>query len=187
MEMKANDCNLTKQRNAANHGLVFPPVHDQHSHLLDCSHTERATWETQRLRALHDVFIPKSCASGHLPRTVLVSSKKPNYKTACEESRSGKNPNGATPDYKFNVTSMELYICTELMDVSPTGTEVLHLMEHQVQSKPLSGPGDKNFDFTVPPSTKAISIFVQSGSAGTNTMCPPSLLGCKTVGVGNDG
>ena len=102
-----------------------------------------------------------------------------NYKTACVESPTGAQP---TNEYSFNVTSMELYICTELMDVSPTGTEVLHLMEHQVQSKPLGGPGDKNFDFTIPPSTKAISIFVQSGAAGTSTMCPPSLLGCKTAG-----
>jgi len=103
-----------------------------------------------------------------------------NYKTACVESPSG----AGAGDYSFNVTSMELYICTELMDVSPTGTEVLHLMEHQVQSKPMGGAGDKNFDFTIPPSTKAISIFVQSGAAGTNTMCPPSLLGCRTAGVG---
>ena len=65
------------------------------------------------------------------------------------------------------------------MDVSPTGTEVLHLMEHQVQSKPLGGAGDNNFDFTIPPSTKAISIFVQSGAAGTNTKVPPSFLGCR--------
>jgi hypothetical protein len=100
-----------------------------------------------------------------------------NYKTACVESPSG------SAQYSFNVTSMELYICTELMDVSPTGTEVLHLMEHQVQSKSLGGVGDKNFDFTIPPSTKAISIFVQSGAAGSDTMCPPSLLGCKTAGL----
>ena len=106
-----------------------------------------------------------------------------NYKTACVESRSGMG----IGDYTFNVTSMEFYVCTELMDVSPTGTEVLHLMEHQVQSKPLGGAGDKNFDFTIPSSTKAISIFIQSGAAGTNTMCPPSVLGCKTSGIGNAG
>jgi len=106
-----------------------------------------------------------------------------NYKTACVESPSGMG----TGDYTFNVTSMEFYVCTELMDVSPTGTEVLHLMEHQVQSKPLGGAGDKNFDFTIPSSTKAISIFIQSGAAGTSTMCPPSVLGCKTAGVGNVG
>lgn len=103
-----------------------------------------------------------------------------NYRTAAVESPSGMGVN----DYTFNVTSMELYVCTELMDVSPSGTEVLHLMEHQVQSKPIGGSGDKNFDFTIPSSTKAISIFIQSGAAGTNTMCPPSLLGCKTAGVG---
>ena len=101
-----------------------------------------------------------------------------NYKTAIvESSAAAKNPG---VDYQVEVTSMELYICTEMMDVSPSGTEVLHLMEHQVQSKPLGGAGDKNFDFTVPPSTKAISLFIQSGASGTNTLCPPSNFKCQT-------
>ena len=106
-----------------------------------------------------------------------------NFKTACVESRGGVLP--AT--YNLNVTSMELYICTELMDVSPTGTELLHLMEHQVQSKNLGGVGDRNFDFTIPPSTKAISVFIQSGAAGVNTRVPPSLLSCHANGVGGAG
>ena len=106
-----------------------------------------------------------------------------NYKTAVVESLGGVLP--AT--YALSVTSMELYICTELMDVSPTGTEVLHLMEHQVQSKTLGGAGDRNFDFTIPPSTKAISIFLQSGAAGVNTRVPPSLLACHANGVGGAG
>ena len=54
-------------------------------------------------------------------------------------------------------------------------------MEHQIQSKPLGGAGDKNFDFTVPSSTKAISIFVQAGNAGSTTLVPPSKFCC-----GND-
>ena len=100
-----------------------------------------------------------------------------NYKTACVQSAgAGKIPG---TNYTVEVTSMELYICTELMDVSPTGTEVLHLMEHNVQSKPLGSAGEKNFDFTLPASTKAVSIFFQSGVAGSNTQCPPSVFGCK--------
>ena len=99
-----------------------------------------------------------------------------NFKTSIVES--GGVPKTPGTDYLVSVTSMELYICTELMDVSPSGTEVLHLMEHQVQSKPLGGAGDKNFDFTIPPSTKAISVFIQSGSTGTNTKIPPSTLSC---------
>jgi len=100
-----------------------------------------------------------------------------NFKTSIVESfETSKTPG---TDYAVEVTSMELYICTELMDVSPSGTEVLHLMEHQVQSKPLGGAGDKNFDFTIPPSTKAISVFIQSGASGTNTLCPPSSFRCN--------
>lgn len=95
-----------------------------------------------------------------------------NYKIACVESATGK----VTPtNYNFEVDSMELYICTEKMDVSPTGTDTLHLMEHQVQSKKITA-GEQNFDFTVPPSTRAISIFVQSGTRTTRV--PPSNFKC---------
>lgn len=96
-----------------------------------------------------------------------------NYKRACVESDIQDMPANT---YDFQVDSMELYICTEKMEVSPTGTELLHLMEHQVQSKTINGAGDLNYDFTVPPSTKAISIFVQSGLTGADTRVPPSRL-----------
>jgi hypothetical protein len=99
------------------------------------------------------------------------------YKKACVESVVAAQIPGT--DYEFAVESMELYICTEMMDVSPSGTDSLNLMEHQVQSKTLGAAGDKNFDFTIPPSTKAISVFVQSGDAGKNTLVPSSNFRCK--------
>jgi len=99
------------------------------------------------------------------------------YKRSCVESSVDSKIPGT--DYEFEVESMELYICTEMMDVSPSGTDSLNLMEHQVQSKPLGTAGDKNFDFTIPPSTKAISLFVQSGDAGKNTLVPQSSFKCK--------
>jgi hypothetical protein len=95
-----------------------------------------------------------------------------NFETAGLESSIGASA------FKLVVTSMELYICTEKQEVAASGTEVLHLMEHQIQSKPLGGAGEKNFDFTVPSSTKAISIFVQSGNAGSSTQTPPSKFCC---------
>ena len=95
-----------------------------------------------------------------------------NFETAGLESSIGASA------FKLVVTSMELYICTEKQEVAASGTEVLHLMEHQIQSKPLGGAGEKNFDFTVPSSTKAISIFVQSGNAGSSTITPPSKFCC---------
>ena len=88
-----------------------------------------------------------------------------NYATACVQS------NAAATPFRFTVDSMELYVCEEKMDISPTGTDVLHLLEHQVQSKKMDNP---SLDFTVPPSTKAISIFVQAGVAGTDIRIPPS-------------
>jgi hypothetical protein len=104
-----------------------------------------------------------------------------NYKTSCVESGIGASSKTAGTEFDFNVTSMELYICTEKMDVSPTGTDVLHLMEHQVQSKPVRD-GEGNFDFTIPSSTKAISIFVQGSTAGADTRIPPSNFKSTTVG-----
>jgi hypothetical protein len=49
----------------------------------------------------------------------------------------------------------------------------------QIQSKALSaGSNDSLLDFTVPPSTKAITIFVQSNKAGNDTKIPPSVFKC---------
>ena len=77
-----------------------------------------------------------------------------NYATACVQS------NAAATPFRFTVDSMELYVCEEKMDISPTGTDVLHLLEHQVQSKKMDNP---SLDFTVPPSTKAITILFSDG------------------------
>ena len=90
-----------------------------------------------------------------------------NFEKACLQQMTDST------EFKMVVTGMELYICEEKMDISPTGTDVLHLLEHQVQSKKLSESG--SLDFTVPPSTKALTVFVQSGTAGLNTQYPPSL------------
>ena len=97
-----------------------------------------------------------------------------NYKTACVESTVLK----AAGTFDFIVDTMELYIYTQKMDISPTGTDVLQLMEHQVQSKTLSGAGEFNLDFSIPTSTKAITVFVQSNTAGTDTRVPPSNFKC---------
>lgn len=97
-----------------------------------------------------------------------------NYAKACVESVADRT----LGDYTFEVQNMELYVCEEKMDMSPTGTDVLHLMEHHVQSKKLSQAS--SVDFNVPPSTKAITIFVQSGEAGNNNKFPPSKFTTET-------
>ncbi len=107
-----------------------------------------------------------------------------NYKKAVVESESSKAP---TTNYLVDVESIELYICTEHMDVASSGTEKLGLMEHQVQSKSLSGGGETNLDFTVPPSTEAISIFVQNPQTGSVSKYPPSNFKTLKSGGGEGG
>ena len=98
------------------------------------------------------------------------------YQFACVETAETeltKAGTGETSEFNFTVKSMELYICTEMMDVSPTGTELLNLMEMSVQTKPMNGKS-ANLDFSLPPSTQAITVFVQSAKAGQTTLVPPS-------------
>lgn len=97
-----------------------------------------------------------------------------NYAFAGVESTTDK----AAADFGFEVMGMELYVCEEKMSMSATGTDVLHLLEHQVQSKKLSESA--SLDFNIPPSTKAISVFLQASNAGTSTLYPPSVF--KTNG-----
>jgi hypothetical protein len=116
----------------------------------------------------------KPMASGSY---VFEFNPNSNYQTACVQTIAG------AAAYTFEVTSMELYYYSQQMDVSPSGLTTLHLMESNVQSKPLGGAGEKNFDFTVPASTKALSVFIQSGAAGANPLIPPSNFKCS---VGTD-
>jgi hypothetical protein len=91
-----------------------------------------------------------------------------NFKKACVESVADVN----LADYEFEVQSMELYVCEEKMDVPSTGTDRIYLTEHSVQAKKLRDSA--SLDFNVQPSTKALTIFVQSGLAGTDNRFPPS-------------
>ena len=102
------------------------------------------------------------------------------YKTSAVEKRSGVGLPGT--DFNFEVTSVELYIATVKynpasrgLSENETGVETLHLMEQQIQTKTLSeGVNETLLDFTVPSSTKAITLFVQSGKAGNTTKLTPS-------------
>jgi len=53
----------------------------------------------------------------------------------------------------------------------------MYLMESLVQSKPCVA-STTQFEFTVPSSTRALTIFVQSGKAGSNCLIPPSMFKC---------
>jgi hypothetical protein len=69
----------------------------------------------------------------------------------------------------------------------PEGISTLYLVEAQVQAKPIAGAGTAQYEFTVPSSTKALTVFVQSSKAGNNPLCPPSKFVCLADGAVNVG
>lgn len=80
-------------------------------------------------------------------------------------------------DYKLEIQNVLFYACQIRADVSPTGIIPLSLLEMSVLNKSLSGMGQgstQNLDFTVPPSTLALTVFVQSTKAGTSNIYPPT-------------
>jgi hypothetical protein len=96
------------------------------------------------------------------------------YKTSCVQSKLAGLTNPA--HYDFEVTEVQFFVATCKIDDASSGVTELFLMEHQVSSKPLS---NGLHDFTVPSSTVALSVFVQSGDSSTNTQSPPNLFKTK--------
>jgi hypothetical protein len=87
---------------------------------------------------------------------------------------------GATFNFDLKVNDVQFFAALVTADIPISGVETMHLMEMQVQSKGLtSASGNNLLDFTVPPSTKAISIFVQSQDSGSNTLVPHTLFKTK--------
>jgi hypothetical protein len=64
-------------------------------------------------------------------------------------------------------------VATVKLEMSDDENE-LDLMEMNVQSKTIT-PDNQTNQFTIPSSTKYISVFFQANSSGTNTKYPPSL------------
>lgn len=79
-------------------------------------------------------------------------------------------------DYNLTISNVLFYACQIRRDVSPSGVIPLSLLEMQVVNKSLSGiaaGSTQNIDFTVPPSTLALTVFIQTAKASTNTTFPP--------------
>ena len=97
-----------------------------------------------------------------------------NYKYACLETKQGTEEKSAPQTtWDLVVNSVKLYVATVKTSI-PAGISNLYLMECQVQNKPMAGL-EQTFDFSIPPSTRAITIFFQSNKAGSNPRFPPSM------------
>jgi len=80
-----------------------------------------------------------------------------------------KNPSATLP-YQLVIQNVRFYAYIEKKSL-PDSSRDLFLNEMSIQSKPYNG----NLQFSVPPSTHAISIFVQDGTSGSNPRIPPSM------------
>jgi hypothetical protein len=102
-----------------------------------------------------------------------------NYKFAAVQTLQGDDqksaPQTVTADggWDLVINSVKLYVATVKADI-PAGISTLYLTESQVQNKPMTGL-DQTFDFVVPPSTRALTIFVQSNTANSNPRFPPTM------------
>jgi len=104
----------------------------------------------------------------------ITLNPNPSYKTASVQSNWNLT---AGLDYDLEIDNVLFYACQIRADVSPTGIIPLSLLEMSVLNKSLSGlsaGGSQNIDFTVPPSTLALTVFVQSTKAGTQSIYPPT-------------
>jgi len=100
----------------------------------------------------------------------------PNYQINGVQSLRGLQPflsDQSPGDFQLVINDVKFYVATIKSDVSPTGVIPLSLVEMAVLNKTMnSSVGSQNLDFTVPPSTLAITVFVQGANAGTTTTIP---------------
>jgi hypothetical protein len=81
--------------------------------------------------------------------------------------------------YDLVVNDVQFYPWIEKANAPVTGVERLFLSEMNVQSKKFENSGV--LDFTVPPSTQQIAVFVQSTAAGSNSRYPQTLFRSDTT------
>lgn len=96
------------------------------------------------------------------------------FKKAMVESAFVRQVGTGAGQFDVVINDVKLYIATYQYILPNTPTQFA-LRELLVQSKTVSG-GSEQFTFTVPPSTYALSFFLQANTAGTNTFYSPTKL-----------
>lgn len=96
-----------------------------------------------------------------------------NYQLAAVECRNPTIVSGAALPYRLVINDVRFYCYMEKRSIPDTVRD-LYLTEMNVQSKPWSN----NLQFSVPPSTMALTFFLQENSSGSNPYVPPSMFRC---------
>jgi hypothetical protein len=79
--------------------------------------------------------------------------------------------------YQLTIQNVLLYIATIKQPMPMSGILPLSLMETQIMQKTMTSVTENSsnqLDFTVPPSTLALTVWIQSPQTGTNSSLPPS-------------
>jgi len=76
--------------------------------------------------------------------------------------------------YSVAVRSAKLFIATAKISI-PDSISTLRLTEFLCMAKPMSTATNGSFNWTVKPSTRAIYMFLQDSSAGSNPIIPPGV------------
>ena len=92
-------------------------------------------------------------------RTSAVETKNPDYTVVANS-------------YAFIVQNVVFYAAVAKMEL-PDVIEQLRLTEFAVLTKNITTATGNQFQFTVPPSTKALYVAIQAGSSGSNPKYPP--------------
>lgn len=111
-----------------------------------------------------------------------------NYQTAALQTLVSTT---STASYKLTIDDIRFYVTTYKVSI-PSEIRQLSLMEWDIQSKVVGTDGNiSSLQFTVPPSTRALAVFLQAGEAGYDMICPPTLFRTKnnfppTVGLNDE-
>lgn len=110
------------------------------------------------------------------------------YKQAAIESKNPLSVVGTS--YNLSISDVKFYTFIAKAPIQD-GIYELPLIEYQVQTKPWSS----SVEFTVPPTTESLTIFIQDSKAGNDPLIPPSMFKCldnsdlrlKTINVSYGG
>lgn len=78
--------------------------------------------------------------------------------------------------FELEVVDIRFYACLVRVNLPSSGVETLHLMEMSVHTGNVPSGSSDNIDeeFSVPSSTRALTMFIQDQQAGKTTSVPPS-------------
>jgi hypothetical protein len=79
-------------------------------------------------------------------------------------------------NYDFEIQDLRFYACMIKNNSPASSIETLHLIEQVCYNHDIQYGIDSQMEFTVPPSTKAITVFIQDDAAGKTTLVPPTYL-----------